>query len=287
MSFTVSVPNCQDAYGLTMVQAGALFGLLNHTHRGTNIVLIPHEVPEFISKCCLTNSKGQDPHPVSPQQQLTSPEGGLLTLRFRACCWSPVKYSQTICFATQISSKWKVPFFFFLLFTLFWKKIVSSGSILFPELLVPKQSIPIRLKWPMWTFLEWNVFIFHLEMIFSHMQFIVTIFTQKHIDKLSKGKLGPKYFDFITAESFDWPEVTFYRTSISHRISLAHTCFCFVGESGKIFPHVARSGLPWSYESFPELVPPPWFSSSGQKQARLWHCRPQQPSLGFTPSRNH
>jgi len=40
-------------------------------------------------------------------------------------------------------------------------------------------------------------------MIFSHMPFIVIIFAQKHTDKLSKGKLGPKCFDFITAESFD------------------------------------------------------------------------------------
>lgn len=85
----------------------------------------------------------------------------------------------------------------------------------------------------MWTFLEWNIFIFHLEMIFSHMQFIVIIFAQEHIDKLSKGKLGPKCFDFITAESFDWPEVTFYRTSISHRISLAHKYFWFAWEPEK------------------------------------------------------
>lgn len=53
------------------------------------------------------------------------------------------------------------------------------------------------------TFLEWNLFSFNLEMIFSHIQFIVIIFTQKHIDKLSKGKLGPKCFDFIIVESFD------------------------------------------------------------------------------------
>lgn len=54
------------------------------------------------------------------------------------------------------------------------------------------------------------------------MQFIVIIFAQKHIDKLSKGKLGPKCLDFITVESFDQPEVTFYQTSIPHRISFAY-----------------------------------------------------------------
>lgn len=38
---------------------------------------------------------------------------------------------------------------------------------------------------------------------FSHMQFIVIILTQQHIDTFSKDKLGPKCSDFITAESFD------------------------------------------------------------------------------------
>lgn len=107
----------------------------------------------------------------------------------------------------------------------------------------------------MWTLLEWNLFSFHLEIIFSHMQFIVIIFTQKHINKLSKRKLGPKCFDFITVESFDWPKVTFYQTCILHRILLACKCFHFVWELGKIFPHMERSSLPWSYESSLELVP--------------------------------
>lgn len=62
----VSVPTCQDAYRLKMIQAGALIGLLNYIHQGMNVILIPYEVPEFNSKCCLTNSKDQDPHPVSP-----------------------------------------------------------------------------------------------------------------------------------------------------------------------------------------------------------------------------
>lgn len=166
------------------------------------------------------------------------PEGCLLTLRFRLWCWSSVKRSQTIYFVTKVSSNGKVPFFF-LLFTVLKKKIVSSGSIFFPELLVPKQSIPLRLKWPMRTFLEWNLFSFNLEMIFSHIQFIVIIFTQKHIDKLSKGKLGPKCFDFIIVESFDWPEVTFYWTAIAHRISLAYIflLFFFFGTWKNISTH--------------------------------------------------
>lgn len=211
------------------------------------------------------------------------PDGCLLTLRFRPWCCSSAKYTQTICFVTKFPLREKCHFFLFSVL----KKTVSSGRILFPELLVPEQSIPLRLKWPMWTFLEWNLFSVHLEMIFPHMQFIVIIFTQENIEKFSKDKLGPKQFDFTTAESFDWPKVTFYQPSIPLRISFAHKWFCFVLEPGKTFSHMERSSLSQSYQSSPQLVLLPWFSSSSWKLARFWHRPLQQPSLDFTLLQMH
>lgn len=56
----VSVPNWQDVYRLKRIQAGACIALLSNIHQDANIILIPHDISEFNSKCRLTNSNDQD-----------------------------------------------------------------------------------------------------------------------------------------------------------------------------------------------------------------------------------
>lgn len=123
---------------LERIQARAWIALLNNIHQGANTILIPREISEFDSKCCLTSSNDQDLPPVSPQQQLMPPEGCLLTLRFRLWCWSSAKHSQTIYFVTKVYSKGKGPFFFS--YSRLWKKKKKKSQ--FWQYFVSRTSCP-------------------------------------------------------------------------------------------------------------------------------------------------
>lgn len=177
------------------------------------------------------------------------------------------KYSQTICFVTDISSKWEVPFFSLI------RSILKKNYQFWPS--VSRTSCPK-------TKHSYKVEVVCVNMsgmgslqssfgnyLFPHAIHCCYFHTKTHqqASKLYQAynffQLGPKCFDFILVESFDWPKVTFYRIFILHRIFLSHKCFSFAQESGKILPHMQRSGLSWSYMSSPELVIHHPFSSWG------------------------
>lgn len=165
-------------------------------------------------------------------------------------------------FCNKVSSQWEVPFFSYSLCfekinCQLWQYFVSRTSC-------PKTKHSQKVEVAHVNISGMEYFQFSFGNNFSHMQFIVAILTQKHINTFSKDKLGPECSDFITAESFDWPQITFYQTSISHRISLANKCFHFVQKLGKNFCLMERFGLSWSYQVHPTSDSPLWCPSSGQ-----------------------
>lgn len=93
----------------------------------------------------------------------------------------------------------------FLLFTVFWEKKKKSQLWQYfvsrTSCLKTKHSQKVEVAHVNVSGMEYFQFSFGNN--FSHMQFIVIILTQQHIDTFSKDKLGPKCSDFITAESFD------------------------------------------------------------------------------------
>lgn len=120
----VSVPNWQDVYRLKRIQAGAGIALLSIIHQGANIILIPHEISEFNSKCCLTNSNDQD---LPPATWGLSPDTQVQTVMLELSEAQP-----NYLFCNQSFFQQKSAFFFFIHCfekkCQFWQYFVSRTS---------------------------------------------------------------------------------------------------------------------------------------------------------------